>query len=37
MMTANYNGDINYCEEIIENGSLIKAVEEAIGQAIETR
>ena len=30
-------GDINYCEEIIENGSLIKAVEEAIGAAIETR
>ena len=30
-------GAINYCEEIIENGSLIKAVEEAIGQAIETR
>lgn len=30
-------GDINYCEEIITNGSLIKAVEEAIGGAIETK
>ena len=30
-------GDINYCEEIIANGSLIQAVEEAIGGAIETR
>lgn len=27
--------DINYCEKIIEDGSLIKAVEEAIGEAIE--
>ena len=30
-------GDINYCEEIIKDGSLIKAVEEAIGGEIETR
>ena len=30
-------GDINYCEEIITNGSLIKAVEEAIGGANETK
>ena len=28
--------DINYCEEIIINGSLIKAVEDAIGAAIAT-
>ncbi|MEG1576161.1 MAG: histidine ammonia-lyase [Clostridium sp.] len=27
-------GDINYCEDIITNGSLVKAVEEAIGSAI---
>ena len=28
-------GDINYCEEIIRNGSLIRAVEAAIGKEIE--
>lgn len=28
-------GDINYCEEIITNGALVKAVEEAIGEAIQ--
>ena len=27
--------DINYCEKIIEDGSLIRAVEEALGEAIE--
>ena len=30
-------GDINYCEEIIKDGSLVKAVEEALGGAIETK
>ena len=30
-------GDINYCEQIIADGSLIKAVEEAIGGEIETK
>lgn len=29
-------GDINYCEDIITNGALVKAVEEAIGGAIAT-
>lgn len=28
-------GDINYCEEIIRNGSLIRVVEAAIGKEIE--
>ena len=27
--------DINYCENIIADGSLVKAVEEAIGGSIE--
>lgn len=27
--------DINYCEKIIEDGSLIRAVEEALGAEIE--
>lgn len=27
--------DINYCEKIIEDGSLLKAVEEALGSALE--
>ena len=27
--------DINYCEKIIEDGSLVRAVEEALGEAIE--
>ena len=30
-------GDINYCEDIITNGTLVKVVEEALGGAIETR
>lgn len=30
-------GDINYCEEIIKNDALIKAVEEAIGGTLETK
>lgn len=30
-------GDINYCEQIIADGSLVKAVEEAIGGEIETK
>lgn len=30
-------GDINYCEAIIKDGSLVKAVEEALGGAIETK
>ena len=27
--------DINYCEKIIEDGSLVRAVEEALGAEIE--
>ncbi len=30
-------GDINYCEEIIKNDALIKAVEEAISGSLETK
>ena len=32
---ARLDEDINYCEKIIEDGSLIRAVEEALGAEIE--